>query len=130
MIIKAATLPKFIHNWRVCWFLTKHPSRQTEQLQAIVFIVLLYDLKRSKDKDFTKTRDLKELHLRAKWLPRKLNLIHENNDNECVCLFTFFHFSRCLNLTSINSCRRRIFLSSTAHSLQPTSWTICFVLHF
>ena len=68
--------------------------------------------------------------LGAKWLPGKINLVHESNDNECVCLFTFFHFSGCCNLTSINSYRRWIFLSSTAHSLQPTSWTVCFVLHF
>lgn len=128
MIIKAATLPKFIHNWRVCWFLTKHPSRQTEQLQAIVFIVLIYDLKRSKDKDFTKTRDLKELHLRAKWLPRKLNLVHENNDNECVCLSLFSIFDGVWTLL-----QSIVIEDESSFQVQPTTYNLPpepFVLYY
>jgi len=128
MIIKAATLPKFIQNWRVCWFLTKHPSRQTEQLQAIVFIVLIYDLKRSKDKDFTKTRDLKELHLRAKWLPRKLNLVHENNDNECVCLSLFSIFDGVWTLL-----QSIVIEDESSFQVQPTTYNLPpepFVLYY
>ena len=45
MIIKAA---KFIQNWKVCYFLVKHPSQQTEQAQNMVSIVMLFDLERGR----------------------------------------------------------------------------------
>ena len=52
MIIKAAmwpvSKPKFIQNWRVCRFLVKHPSHQTEQAKTVVFLVLIYDLERGR----------------------------------------------------------------------------------